>query len=244
MGRRDDYRTALRAMPARSWDAYLTEHSGLPGPRANLELLAAVAEECPSRYAYRLAAAPDEYLAMCGAASLGRIAGDGDPRPLPTLRQLAAENRWRVREAVAIGLQRLGDADPAQLRRIAGEWAADPNPLIQRTAIAGICEPRLLADPETAHQALEVLDAVTADLVSRPASQRRAEAVRTLRQALGYCWSVATAASPEDGFDRLDRWAASDDADVRWIINENLKKARLAKADSTRHARLRAALVP
>ncbi|MCY1247415.1 hypothetical protein D9M72_607440 [compost metagenome] len=52
-----------------------------------------------------------------------------------------------------------------------------------------------------------------------------------LRQGLGYCWSVAIAASPAEGFRRLERWAASDDKDVRWIVRENLKKARLARAD-------------
>jgi len=64
--------------------------------------------------------------------------------------------------------------------------------------------------------------------------------VRVLRQALGSCWSVAVAALPAEGFDRLERWAAGDDPDVRWVLRENLKKARLAKADRARCAELRA----
>ena len=39
------------------------------------------------------------------------------------------------------------------------------------------------------------------------------------------------AAAPAEGFGRLEKWAASDDKDVRWIVRENLKKARLARAD-------------
>ena len=37
------YRAQLRALE--SWDAWLQQESSLPGPRANLELIAAVAEE-------------------------------------------------------------------------------------------------------------------------------------------------------------------------------------------------------
>ena len=65
---------------------------------------------------------------------------------------------------------------------------------------------------------------------------------RVLRKALGYCWSVAVAALPGPGFDRLARWAASDDPDVRWVVRENLKKARLTRADAGRVAALQAAV--
>jgi hypothetical protein len=242
MGRVAEYRATLRELPARAWDAYLTEHSGLPGRRANLELMAAVAQECPVRQAHRFSTSPDEFLAMCGAASLGPLAVNGDPDALPTLHRLAADARWRIREAVAMGLQRIGDADPDLFRATVREWAADPHPLVQRAAVAGICEPRLVVDPDTARQALDVLDLVTQSLADRPATQRRAEDVRTLRQALGYCWSVAVAAAPEAGFDRLDRWAALDDLDLRWVIRENLKKTRLRKADPDRVSALHTAL--
>ena len=49
-----------------------------------------------------------------------------------------------------------------------------------------------------------------------------------LRQALGYCWSVAAAACPPQGKRRIERWAASPDKDVRWVVRENLTKNRLA----------------
>lgn len=42
MGKTDDYRVALGKLT--DWRAYLAEHSGLPGPRANLELVQAVAD--------------------------------------------------------------------------------------------------------------------------------------------------------------------------------------------------------
>lgn len=61
------------------------------------------------------------------------------------------------------------------------------------------------------------------------ADERRDAGVRILRQALGYCWSVAVAADPGAGLPRFLALSASDDRDVVWIVRENHKKARLAK---------------
>jgi hypothetical protein len=38
VGRLEEHRAALRGLPAGEWDAYLAANSGLPGPRADLEL--------------------------------------------------------------------------------------------------------------------------------------------------------------------------------------------------------------
>src|SRR5438309_11498779 len=70
--RTDEYRAALRKL--KDWEPYLKKHSGLPGPRANLELLAAVVEEADADRLWRLSASADEYLATVGTAGLGRIA--------------------------------------------------------------------------------------------------------------------------------------------------------------------------
>ena len=55
-----------------------------------------------------------------------------------------------------------------------------------------------------------------------------------LRLALAYCWSVAVAAAPETGFDRFERWVADQNRDVRWMLRQNLTKARMRKADPQR----------
>jgi len=39
----------------------------------------------------------------------------------------AWDGRWRVREGVAMGLQRLGDTDPRRLLALARAWAAGPS---------------------------------------------------------------------------------------------------------------------
>jgi hypothetical protein len=183
-----------------------------------------------------LAGADDEYLALCGAVGLGRLLAERDGAAAEELRRLAADGRWRVREGVAMGLQLLSDADMEALLALARSWVSDPSALVRRAAVAGVCEPRLLRDPGAAAGALDLLDAATASLAGRhfPADESR-----VLRQALGYCWSVAVAALPAEGFARLERLAGSDDPDVRWLLNENLSKARLTRADPERSARLR-----
>ena len=238
MTQREHHRAALLTLPVEQWDAYLAEHSNLPGPRANLELLAAVGDVAEPAYLRACASSEDEYRAACGAAGLGRLAADGDADALAELRRCATDERWRVREGVAMGLQRLGDADPAALLRLVHAWADGP-PLVQRAAVAGLCEPRLLRTPGTVTAALDLLDRVTSSLAALAPDRRRAPDARTLRQGLGYCWSVAVAASPDDGFPRLERWAQEPDADVRWVVRENLRKARLDRADPGRTRRLR-----
>ena len=106
-------------------------------------------------------------------------------------------------------------------------WAAG-NYTEQRAAAAALCEPRLLADPGHASAVLQLLDVITANLAAVPAADRKSESFRILRQALGYCWSVAVAACPEAGLPVLQRWLAHPDLDVRWIMRENLRKKRLA----------------
>src|SRR5437763_5163895 len=111
--RADGYRRELRSLG--DWEPYLRERSGLPGPRGNLELLGAAADVGTRDQFERLAGSGDEFVAACGAAGLGQIAAGGDDGVLSRLRALASDGRWRVREGVAMGLQRLGDADMRRL---------------------------------------------------------------------------------------------------------------------------------
>ncbi len=77
--------------------------------------------------------------------------------------------------------------------------------------------------------ALDVCAVVTDALASRPRDQRRDPAVRTLRQGLGYCWSVAVAADPRRGLPAFTALADTADPDVAWIVRENRRKNRLAR---------------
>lgn len=230
---------ALEALPPAQWTAYLTEHSGLPGPRANLELLDVVGDRAPADLLRAWATDADEYLATCGIAGLGRLVERVDDADAARIRVAAEDDRWRVREGVAFALQRIGDREPALLRALLAAWS-DGGPLVQRAAAAGVCEPRLLDDPATLAAALDVLDTATSALVALPQARRRDPDARTLRKGLAYCWSVALAADPPSGLPRFERWAREPDPDVRWLVRQNLGKARMSRADADAVTRLRA----
>ena len=223
MTKDERYREMLRGLD--DCEPFLLAESRLPGARANLELVRAAGEEADEMRGLHLADAEDEFLVMCGAVGLGRLIAVGSHRHLVRLRELASDPRWRVREAVAMALQRWGDEDFDAMAAEAEHWAEE-SPLEQRAAIAACCEPRLLGPPEAARRALGLLERVTESL---PSSRDR-----TLRQALGYCWSVAVAALPEEGLRRFELLERSTDPDVQWVIRENLKKARLARLRTRR----------
>src|SRR5205807_1266663 len=98
----DEYRAALRKL--KDWEPYLKKHSGLPGPRANLELLAAVVEEADADRLWRLSASADDHRATVGAGGRGSscVMAPGPVRGGP--RELASGPRWGVGEGVAMAL--------------------------------------------------------------------------------------------------------------------------------------------
>ena len=84
-----------------------------------------------------------------------------------------------------------------------------------------------MKDESIAEKALELHEAITDRIVA--SSDRHSEAFKARKKGLGYTFSVVTAALPERGFAVLAKLAASDDKDLRWIVNANLKKNRLVK---------------
>ena len=92
-----------------------------------------------------------------------------------------------------------------------------------------MCEPRLLHNPKQIEQVFGILDAITASVAR--VENRKSDEFIALRKGLGYCWSVAVAALPHLGKPMMEKWFMSKDRDIRWIMRENLKKSRLARAD-------------
>ena len=231
MGRVQEYREALTRLTDAQRTAYLDEHSGLPGPRGNLELIEAAGDVGSREWLVELSRSEDEFRSATGAAGLGGFVdspdGTPDPEVLSLLHDRAADHRWRVREGAAMALQRWGDRDPAAMFAVAGRWAEDADPLVRRAAAAGVCEPRLLREAAFAAAAVDVCEAATHVLRRQPRPLNAGE--RVLRQGLGYCWSVAVAADPAAGMPRFVALARDTDPDVAWIVRENAKKARLRK---------------
>jgi hypothetical protein len=230
------YRSVLRSLD--DWDGFLLAESGLPGPRGNLELAEAAATEGDAKRLRRYAVidataapanSPQEFLTFCGVLGLGRLLAEGDRSLLIDLRRHANDPRWRTREATAMALQRWGERDMEALLAEMARWASG-SLLERRAAAAALCEPRLLRQEAHVIAVLAVLHAITNSLLCE--QNRRSAAFRTLRQCLGYCWSVAVAAAPDAGKPAMAHWFSVRDADVRWIMRENLRKARLARMDA------------
>ncbi len=235
MGKRDDYRATLKTLT--DWDAFLLKESGLPGPRGNLELAQAVADEGNEALFRRYLSftpelaptnSPEEFLAFCGVVGLGRLLAEGKREVLEVLRRQASDPRWRTREGVAMAQQRWGDVDMDALLQEMETWSTG-TPLEQRAAAAALCEPRLLREERHATQVLQILDRITTSI--QGCEERKSDEFKALRKGLGYCWSVAVAALPEKGKPAMERWFSSDDSDVCWIMRENLKKDRLVRMD-------------
>lgn len=235
MGNLEFYKTHLINLS--TWDDFLLKESGLPGPRGNIELGQAVAElgnrALFDRYlTYKPDVAPTnspyEFLAFCGVLGLGHLLAEGDYSLLNILRSLSSDTRWRMREGVAMALQRLGDVNMDLLLNEMASWA-NGNTHEQRAAAAAICEPRLLNQERHATQSLSILDLIT-DSMTRN-EDRRSEGYQALRKGMGYCWSVATAALPHIGKTLMEKWMSFPDKDIQWIMRENLKKNRLVRID-------------
>jgi hypothetical protein len=240
MTRREAYRATLRELT--DWEPFLLANSGLPGPRGNLELAEVVADLGTETQFRRWLAldpgqapvnSPEEFLAFCGILGLGALLANGsrtslEASLLPKLAQFAPDPRWRAREAVAMALQRWGDADMESLLRAMVEWSRG-SPWEQRAAAAALCEPRLLNNPGHAAATLRILDDITVSFQRN--QDRKCEALRVLRQGLGYCWSVAVCACPKEGKPLMENWFTNPDPDIHWIMRENLRKNRMARLD-------------
>ena len=236
MSKADEYREILRTLD--HWDSYLLKESGLPGPRGNLELAQVVADKGDLALFQRYTAytadqapinSPYEFLAFCGVVGLGRLIAEDDISFLKHLRIFASDSRWRIREAVAMALQRFGCVNMDQLIAEMRVWSKG-TPLEQRAVAAALCEPKLLKEEKHARAVLAILDEITSTI--EQTKNRRSSDFLVLRKGLGYCWSVAIVALPNEGKALMEKWLQNSDKDIHWIMQENLKKKRLERMDS------------
>ena len=230
------YREKLRQLG--NWEAYLLAESGLPGPRGNLELAQAVFDEGNAELFEHFLSytpekapvnSPEEFLHFCGVFGQGKYLTKDSCDIWERLKTFACDPRWRTREAVAMALQSYGDRDTGDLVVKMNRWTIGNN-YEQRAAAAGLCEPRLLKRAENAGKVLEMLDTITSSIADT--TDRRNDGFKILRQAMGYCWSVAVAAFPATGKQIMEKWLKNQDPDIRRIMKDNLSKNRLRKMDT------------
>jgi hypothetical protein len=227
---------------------YLTLNSNLPGPRGNLELAEAfadVAEDYAGKEPQKLwnlclkltqfslveapVNSPKEFLVFCGARGVGAIGASQATfqKAMSRLKKLAGDPRWRTREGVAMAIQDMIEKQPQKtLGEIEG-WIENNNWLAMRAVAAGVAEPALLKDKQTAKSAFELHKKIFAKIAV--AQERKSAEFKTLKQGLGYSLSVVTCAVPKEGFEYMRQLIDKQDADVLWIVKENLKKNRLIK---------------
>jgi hypothetical protein len=228
------YRDNLRQCA--DWPAFIRENSNLPGPRGNLELAEAVAAEGGRPQFEQLLHldgpdiaenTPEMFVVFCGIVGLGKLIAGGQMDWTGTLRHYANDPRWRIREGCAMALQRIGAANMNVLFELISPWAAGTR-LEQRAVAAGLCEPALLKPPEAVQHTLELLDQITKSLLNAP--DLKSDDFKSLRQTLGYGWSVAAAADFSLAQPYLEKWLQSPDGQIRWVMRENLTKKRLERA--------------
>jgi len=215
---------------------HLLENSNLPGPRGNLELLYSFAKkatadevkECLSFCKDDLHNSPEEFVVMCGIAGYCVLNKTAIKKALKTIRPYASHSSWRIREAVAIGIQELSENNSNEIITALKSWL-DGNELERRAIVAALCEPKLLKDKSTVIDVLDLLNKITMDF--NTINGKLTDNQTALRKALGYGWSVAIVSLPNKGKKSFEKIATCNNKHIQWIVKENLKKNRLSVMD-------------
>lgn len=251
----DSYRASLADAPVRS---LLTASSGLPGPRANVDLAVDFATEVADRAAAEpapwwdlcrgLAAVtarrapsgdPGEFVALCGTlgvAAVGSVVDEHTAEALALARSAAADPRWRVREGAAMALRRLllthREATLTALRNCLEGGRA----LELRAVIATLADPSVLRDAALADIAVVFHRQVLRKLLA--SDVRAAPATVVLRQALATGLGLVATVRPDDIFGMVEDLIVVRDVDALWIARETLRKTALRERFPERVAAL------
>jgi hypothetical protein len=256
MNKKESYKGQLTALISENLETgneegltvYLVSNSNLPGPRGNLELaeafvntIEAYAEEETEKLWYLCTKLthfspseapvnnPKEFLVFCGTRGIGTLGTSHAffPKAILRLKELASDPRWRTREGVAMAIQSMIEKQPRKTLSEIAKWIENDSWFAMRAVAAGVAEPALLKDDQTAKSALELHKKIFAKIAA--AQQRKSSELKTLKQGLGYSLSVVVRAVPREGFEYMRQLAEGQDADTRWILKENLKKNRLIR---------------
>jgi len=258
MSKREEYGIQLKPLIIKSESAFrelkdiLIFNSNLPGARGNLELAYAFAdslkemqyiddklwltlnewagvasEDTPSD-------SPQEFIPFCAVQALGAIFKCVDfekkEKIIELLQAAANDSRWRVREAVAIGLQWIEENDFRQAELIFNKWIDDDASILEKRAIiAALAHPPVLNEKDNVLFCFKITERILKDIINLRREIRKTEEFRVLRKGLEYAISVFVAKLPTEGFDLMKEWAQKNDPDIKKIIKSNLGKSRLTK---------------
>ena len=230
---------------------YIIKNSNLPGKRGNLEMAEAFYEslldlpiektnliwsfligltnisekEAPKN-------TPEELLPFCGILGLTSLVICNKEllnEVLNTIRKASNDTRWRMREAVGMSLTKLINKYSEIIFPELESWIIKNNWLEFRAVAAGLAEPHILRDKTHSEKALNILKKIFYEFINSKITVKSSESFKILKKGLGYCLSVIVQFNPVEGFKFMNKLATYDDKDIRWILKENLKKARLTK---------------
>lgn len=215
---------------------YLKENSNLPGARANLQLLYSFSKtatdsdimDCLNHIKTGTENSPEEFLGMCGIVGYAVKNKNNNELVIETIRKYASHKSWRIREAVAMGIQEISEENmQATLKNISKMQVG--NFYEKRAVVAGLCEPKLLKDIKVANTVISILKEITETFNH---NNKLADDEESLRKALAYGWSVAIVHAPVNGKKAFEKLLETESKHIKWIIKENLKKNRLIKMDT------------
>lgn len=225
-------------------------NSNLPGRRANLEMAFALADcfekvdASESRWKMLLEWTkispydaptnnPREFLPFCAILSLGSLYNNADKKRkehiINIIKGSASDGRWRIREAVAMGFQRVSEKNFTVIKELFSEWVRKASLLEKRAILATLAHPPVLDNKENVIFCFRIADEILQGLLKLNGIERKSEEFAILKKGLEFTISVYVACLPEEGFRFLKKWAQKDDADIKRILKSNLSKTRLIK---------------
>ncbi|MFX1233961.1 MAG: hypothetical protein ACFFBY_05315 [Promethearchaeota archaeon] len=228
---------------------YFLNNSHLPGRRANLELANAFADisaefkvsnskKLWDLCLFLISFTPDkaptnnpkEFLPFCGTWAIGAI-GSSNPEyyneSLTILKAQSNDQRWRMRESVAFGLQKLLIQHPHKTLIELKNWIGDEDWLTMRAIAAGVAHPSVLINNKISKIALVLHELIFSKIIS--CDDFSSDEFKILKKGLSYTLSVIVQANPVEGFKFLEDYIIMENKPIQMIIKENLKKNRLTK---------------
>lgn len=228
----------------------LMSHSNLPGPRGNLTLAYKFADQFATKNItndqFNLIVGwinineeeaptndPREFLSFCGILAMGTYFAYADEdiksSIMGHIKTAMNDPRWRIREGVAMGLQRIAEKEAAPVLQYITVWYDTSTDLEKRAFIAALAHPPILDQEEVAQFSLKISENILKYIDASTKESRRTEGFKTLSQGLQYALSVFVAYRPEEGFALLKKYARLNHPEIDKIIKANLGKSRIVK---------------
>jgi len=239
--------------------ALLARGSKLPGPRINEDLADAFAQACRAQGARTDALtlslarlSPDEapgasnleFLPVCGVYALAaRGAADAKVRPVVVeeLHARADDVRFRVRDAVVLGLARVGAAAGDALVLDVASWM--DGYFHAAAVLLALSSDVWLTTLHDAGPVVERMDDAFGLLRDAPRSVARYPGHKALVAALGRVPGLVASRFGVPVFDMLVRWAQTKDPTLREIVEASLASRNLAGRYGPELERVQAALI-